>query len=105
MVEPASALTSLRKIVRPAPCVGLKSKLSTCLRTGAGAFISVLACPNPSDTPNPAMVWYRLERSTVTVARTVVPGALVAAGAEPPRLGGTSFWHAFSADRNWGDGD
>ena len=58
MVLPASALISLRSMVRPAPLTGLYSRLSACCCTEADAFITVWASPKPSDAPNPVMVWY-----------------------------------------------
>ena len=57
MVMPESALISLRRMVRPAPAVGLYSRSSACCCAAAGAFITASAWPNPSDAPNPAMVW------------------------------------------------
>ena len=57
MVEPESALISLRRMVRPAPLVGLYSRLRACCWTEGDAFITVAASPKPSDAPNPAIVW------------------------------------------------
>jgi len=90
MVMPGSALISFRSVVRPAPLVGLYSRLSTCCWTAAGSFITVWAWPNASDAPNPAIRWYLVAPSTTTEgacrsARTARPvGAAVLAWATPP---------------------
>src|SRR5581483_4585292 len=47
-------------------------------------FINVLACPNPSDTPNPAIVWSCLAPAIVTVAVDEGP-LLDRLGAPPPQ--------------------
>src|SRR5579863_1631683 len=57
MVVPESALIQLRKIVRPAPDVGLYRSFSTCCCTGDEAFITVDAWPKASEAPNPVIVW------------------------------------------------
>ena len=53
---PESALISFRRIVSPAPAVGLYSQLSACACSADGAFIREDAWPNASEAPNPAMV-------------------------------------------------
>ena len=57
MVSPESALISLRRMVRPAPVVGLYRSLSTCCWTDDEASMTVAAWPNASEAPNPLMVW------------------------------------------------
>jgi hypothetical protein len=57
MVVPESALISFRRMVRPAPEVGLYRSLSAYCWTEEEAFITVAASPKPSEAPNPAMVW------------------------------------------------
>jgi hypothetical protein len=53
MVSPGSALISLRKIVSPAPVVGLYRSASTCCWTEELAFMTVAAWPKASEAPNP----------------------------------------------------
>ena len=57
MVLPESALIQLRRMVSPAPLVGLYSRPSACCWTEDEAFITVLASPKASEAPKPVMVW------------------------------------------------
>src|SRR5579863_5312603 len=68
MVVPESALIQLRKIVRPAPDVGLYRSFSTCCCTGDEAFITVDAWPKASEAPNPVIVWYVVAPLMVAVS-------------------------------------
>ena len=78
MVPPESALISLRRIVSPAPEVGLNRSLSAWVWVAEAAFSMVLACPKPSDAPNPVMVWN-------VDAPLMVAVSAAAAGPDGPR--------------------
>ena len=56
-MSPLSALISLRKMVRPAPPEVLNRNLSACCWTDDDPFMIVDAWPNPSEAPNPVIVW------------------------------------------------
>ena len=76
MVLPESALIQLRRIVRPAPDVGLYRSFSACCWTDEEAFITVCASPNASEAPNPVIVWN-------VVAPLMVAVSAAAAGPAP----------------------
>jgi hypothetical protein len=71
MVSPGSALISLRKIVRPAPVVGLYRSASTCCWTEELAFMTVAAWPKASEAPNPVIVWNVVAPLIVAVLGTL----------------------------------
>ena len=56
IVSPESALISLRRIVRPAPLVGLKKSFSAAVSTDDDAPMIVSAWPKPSEAPKPVIV-------------------------------------------------
>src|SRR5258708_24596297 len=81
MVLPESALIQLRKIVRPAPDVGLYSRPSACCWTDEEAFMTVCASPNASEAPNPVIVWNVVAPLMVAVSAAA---AGPAAATRPP---------------------
>ena len=58
IVLPEVAPISLRRMVNPAPVVGLYRSASASCWTEEEAFITAAASPNASEAPNPAIVWY-----------------------------------------------
>src|SRR2546422_8121743 len=60
--------TMLRRIVNPAPIVGLNSRSSACRWVVLGALRIELAWPNASETPNPSIRWNVVAPLTVTAA-------------------------------------
>ena len=90
---PESALIRCAGSSGPAPEVGLYSRFSACCCGPTTAFMTVEACPNASDAPNPAIVWYVVAPLIAAVSAAAAgpavapsPTAIRATAVKPARI-------------------